>query len=290
MPRYGQVDHDDGIKLATTAPEHDGPVWMINLMRYKDQAEYSDGRETTRTGREADDEYTPVGPLAAVGAEIVYAAEVEDQYLGDGPAWDRIAIVKYPTRRSFIEMQERKDFQEAHEHKEAGMDRTIVIGGLPLEFPDASELQPDWSDVPHPPTDEDGPYTMLHVLRFHDRDGATATPDHMEDYQKVAGSVALPQGVRIDAWFSAEGTILGDGRSWHQVRFNTFPSKRAFMAVLNDPARLEAQGDHRETAIADTYALGIRPMLNKLADSLNDTVGDDTVLNDTAKEEAQENN
>lgn len=33
-PRYGTVDRDYGMKLATTPPEVDGPVWMINLMRY----------------------------------------------------------------------------------------------------------------------------------------------------------------------------------------------------------------------------------------------------------------
>ena len=118
------------------------------------------------------------------------------------------------------------------------------------------------------PTDEDGPYTMMHVIRFHEEAGATQTPDHMEEYQNVAGSVAVPNGVRIDGWFSAEGTILGDGRTWHQVRFNTFPSKAAFMDVVMDPERLEAQKDHREVAIADTYALGIRPHINQIAESI----------------------
>ena len=83
MPGYGQIDHEYGIRLATTPPDEDGPVWMVNLMRYKERAEYVDGRETTLTGREADDEYAPVGPLAAVGAEIVFVADVEDQYIGE---------------------------------------------------------------------------------------------------------------------------------------------------------------------------------------------------------------
>ena len=65
---------------------------------------------------------------------------------------------------------------------------------------------------------------------------------------------------------TAEGTIVGDGRQWHQVRFNTFPSRAAFMAVARDPGRLAAQADHRETAIADTYALGVRASINRLAD------------------------
>jgi hypothetical protein len=269
MPGYGRIDHEYGIQLATTAPDDDGPVWMVNLMRYKERAEYADGRETQLSGREADDAYTPLGPLAAVGAELVFVAEVDDQFIGDAPKWDRIAVVKYPTRRSFIEMQQRTDFQQAHEHKEAGMAETIVIGALPLMGPIAEQVA--WSDVPHPPSDEDGPYTMLHVIRFHEEDGAVQTPDHMESYQQVAESVAVPHGVRVDGWFSAEGTILGDGREWHQVRFNSFPSRRAFLAVAMDPDRLEAHSEHRDTAIADTYALGIRPLVNRLAESLGNS-------------------
>ncbi len=265
MVGYGQIDHEYGLTLATTAPEDDGPVWMVNLMRYKDQAEYRDGRDTALSGREADDAYAPLGPLAAVGAQVVFVADVEDQFIGDEPKWDRIGVVRYPTRASFIAMQRRDDFQKAHEHKEAGMAETIVIGCLPLNVPEIPDPV-DWADVAHPPTDDDGAYTMVHVIRFHEKDGALQTPDHMEEYQSVAGSVAVPNGVRVDGWFSAEGTIIGDGRAWHQVRFNTFPSKAAFMTVAMDPARVEAHRDHRDTAIADTYALGVRARINRLAD------------------------
>ena len=146
MPDYGTIDQDYAIKLATTAPDDDGPVWMVNLMRYKEQAEYADGRETTLTGREADDEYAPFGPLAAVGAEVVFVADVEDQFIGEEPKWDRIGVVKYPTRAAFIEMQRRDDFQKAHEHKEAGMAETIVIGTQPLQFPEIPNPV-DWRDT-----------------------------------------------------------------------------------------------------------------------------------------------
>jgi hypothetical protein len=39
------------------------------------------------------------------------------------------------------------------------------------------------------------------------------------------------------------------------------------MAVALDPDRLEAHAEHRETAIADTYALGVRGLINSLAAS-----------------------
>jgi hypothetical protein len=92
----------------------------------------------------------------------------------------------------------------------------------------------------------------------------------LEAYQSTAAVVASKHGVRTPAWFTVEGTIIGDGRDWHQVRFNQFPSKAAFMAVVADPARLKAQHDHREAAIADTYTMIVRPKINQLRESIQD--------------------
>ncbi len=273
-PRYGQVDRDYGVRLATTPPDDDGPVWMVNLMKYRDVADYRDGSGTTISGREADDRYAPVESLRAIGAEVVLVADVDQQLLGSEPLWDRVAIAKYPTRRSFIEMQSRPDFKVKHVHKDAGMDITIVMGCQPMVTPTMPDDLPavDWADVPHPPTDDDGPVLVLHVLRFADEgDGSGSgglTPDEMVAYQQQAGRSAIPHGLRIAGWFAVEGTIVGDGRRWDQVRFNGFPSKAAFMAVALDPARLEAQKDHREPAIADTYTMILRPSVDRIAASI----------------------
>jgi hypothetical protein len=265
-PRYGQIDQAYGLELATTAPEDDGPIWMVNLMKYRETADYTDGRETSISGREADDIYAPLDVLADIGAEVVFAADVDQQLLGDAPQWDRVAIVKYPTRRSFIEMQSRPDFQDKHVHKEAGMESTIVSGCVPIGVPQGELV--DWADVAHPPTAEDGAVVVIHVLKYDEASAADVTPDEMVVYQNAAGAVAVPHGVRINGWFAVEGTILGDGRAWDQIRFNEFPSKAAFMAVVMDPARLEAQRGHREVAIADTYTMILRPMINRIAESI----------------------
>lgn len=265
-PRYGTIDTAYAAALATTDPDADGPVWMINLMKYRAVADYADGRSSTVSGQEADDLYSPLDSLAAVGAQPVFFGDVDQQLLGEAPIWDRVGVVKYPTRRSFIDMQTMPKFQESHKHKDAGMESTIVMGTQPMPQPAAPEgfAQADWADVPHPPTDDDGPVVVVHVLRFHDAEAANATPTHMEQYQSEAAKVALGHGVRINGWFAVEGTIIGDGRAWHQVRFNEFPSKAAFMAVVMDPARLAAQGEHREVAIADTYTMIVRATLNTL--------------------------
>jgi hypothetical protein len=261
--RYGQINHEYARMLATTTAEDDGPIWMVNLMKYREVADYG-GEGPAISGRQADDEYTPRESLKAIGAEIVFAADVDTQLLGDSPKWDRVGIVKYPTKRSFIEMQSRADFKDKHVHKDAGMEQTIVMGCLPIPHPDLPADAPAWTDVPHPPTVDDPSVVVIHVLKFFDRDGSV---DDMTTYTDHAGKVAVPHGVRIDGWFGVEGTIVGDGRRWSQVRLNAFPSKRAFMAVASDPERLKAQRAHRETALEDTYTMILRPFVNRLAES-----------------------
>ena len=180
------------------------------------------------------------------------------------PKWDRVGIVKYPSRRAFIEMQSRKDFQELHHHKEAGMAETIVAGCLPMELPPLPADAPSWADVPHPPTAADPYVVVVHVIKFKDDDRR----DEMATYTDHAAKIAVPHGVRLAAWTQVEGTIMGDGREWDQIRFNVFPSRAAFMAVVMDPERLAAQAAHRETAIADTYTLITRPSIDRLYESI----------------------
>jgi hypothetical protein len=127
MPSFGRIDHEYGAWLATRPVEDDGPIYMVNFMKYRERAVYLDGSDEGRSGKEADDEYAPVDVLAAIGAVPVFFADVEP-----GGEWDRVGIVRYPTRRSFVEMQGRADFRDKYRHKVAGMERTVVCGALPM--------------------------------------------------------------------------------------------------------------------------------------------------------------
>ncbi len=266
--RYGTVDDEYAQRLASTPVGQDGPVWMVNLMRYRDRADYADGRPTELTGQQADDLYAPFDSLAAVGAEIVFFGEVETQLLGDQPAWDRIAVVKYPTRRAFVDMQQRPEFVEHHVHKDAGMAATIITGTQPFAHPEGPEDAPEVDRVPFPSTPEDPRIVVVHVVAF-DREQADLdeSVESLTAYTRHAIDVAVPHGVRVEGWFRCEGTIVGDGRQWDQVRFNSFPSREAFMTVVMDPDRLAAQREFREPAMSDTYTMIVRPLIDRLADS-----------------------
>jgi hypothetical protein len=179
-PRYGTIDFDYAGRLANCPPDEDGPVLMINFMKYRERAAYRDGTDGGRTGKEADDEYAPTEVLADIGAVVAFFGDVIDDSASTG--WDRIGIVQYPTRRSFIEMQSRQDFREKHRHKEAGMDHTIVFG-VP----------------PHTVTGEAPGRTSRVVFDLVRTDTSVPTS---------AGAVCGP----------VEGTIMGDGRTWTVLR------------------------------------------------------------------------
>ena len=184
MPRYGTIDFEYAGRLATCPPDGDGPVLMVNFMNYRDRASYDDGSDGGRTGREADDEYAPIHVLTEIGATVAYVGDVIDDSASTG--WHRIGIVQYPSRRSFIEMQSRPDFQDKHTHKEAGMDHTIVFGVAPRTLSVSAV--------------EGRSARMVFDLVRHDR-GPTAPTS-----RQAVGPV--------------EGTILGDGRAWTELRIS----------------------------------------------------------------------
>lgn len=257
-PSYGKVDKEYGKRMFMTPPEEDGPVWMVNFMKYREEATYADGTKGV-SGKEADDRYAPTKILHEIGANVPFFGDVVLQLAGNDVKWDRIGVVKYPTRHSFLNMQNRQDFQEKHEHKDAGMEFTFVIGCQPIAFDASMRPQVDgWKDLEVGPTDDDGPIMVIHLLKF--VDGGLA--GDMAEYQNAAFKVAQRAGGGAAAMFNVEGTIMGDGRQWDQVRFVAYPSMRSFMQVVNDPERLEAQKNHRGPAIADTYTVVVRPSID----------------------------
>ena len=105
-------------------PGHDGPIYMLNLLKFKEKAEYSDGRNTDLTGAEAYAIYSAevVGHLASVSGGLMFAAEVERLMLGEvEELWDSAAIAMYPSRKAMLEMMSSPDYQASAVHRTAGL-------------------------------------------------------------------------------------------------------------------------------------------------------------------------
>lgn len=204
-PRYGTRNAE---YLASILQRDDpgGAMFALNLMTYRERAEYADGRATTLSGIEADDEYAPIEPLAAVGARIVFVGPVVHQLVGDGTTWDRVAVVRYPTRRAIIDMSMRPDFQEKHTHKEAGMAFTIVVASFP-------------ETVTAPPPAIDGLIVLQLVA---DADA----PD------VLTGVESTPLGR-----FSVEDVLIGDDRRFAEARYHMVSPQDADALRSRPPVR-----------------------------------------------------
>ncbi|MEM7434176.1 MAG: hypothetical protein AAF436_03420 [Myxococcota bacterium] len=257
-------------RMLETPPEDDRPFWMINLIKYREKADYADGRETDLTGREADALYEPLEFLEAIGAIVVFVGEVDDTLISsDGVEWEQIAIVRYPSRAKFFELVQNEEFQARAIHKDAGVEKSLVIVSELEEVPEA----PEPSMIPNPATPSDPPTLITHLLRYHDvaqyppgsdepeRSGREA----MALYESAATGVALEQGGAPLARFAIEGVYVGDGRVWDEFRINLFPSRTAFDVVVADPTRQEGQF-HRMAALEDTYSTaGTSIIINRLS-------------------------
>ena len=179
--RFGKIDFNYGLDLGSRTADNDGPIYMVNFMKYRsvagyDEVENAEGAAKPGiSGVEADDLYNPTEVLTRIGAQVVFHGDVVAQ--GTPGEWDRMGIVKYASRVSFIQMQERPDFKEKYVHKEAGMLYTIVMGTLP--------------NAVHGAIDR----SMYCTFELS----------------------AVPQSSKpsnIQACLDVEGTIVGDGRVW----------------------------------------------------------------------------
>ncbi len=121
---YKNALRPNPIQLAEFALGDDDPILMVNLLKFKDKAEYEDGRATNLTGREAYEIYVTETRehLANVGAELILGGEVNGLLLGEvEELWDAVGIARYPSRKAMIAMARNPAYIESEKHREAGL-------------------------------------------------------------------------------------------------------------------------------------------------------------------------
>ena len=71
--------------------------------------------------------------VEARGGKVLWMGKVDQTLIGDLDAddWDSIALVQYPSRKAFIEMTTSKEYDAAHEHRESGLERTVLLACTP---------------------------------------------------------------------------------------------------------------------------------------------------------------
>jgi uncharacterized protein (DUF1330 family) len=95
--------------MATGDP--DEPVWMLNLLRYREQAASGfgvDGLSGEAAYRVYGKKFAQLNPR--FGGQPIWMGEAQHTLIGD-ESWDVIIVVHYPTRKQFVEMINDPDYQ-----------------------------------------------------------------------------------------------------------------------------------------------------------------------------------
>lgn len=104
--------------------EDDGPMCMVNLLKFRDKADYADGSEPELSGRAAYLRYAAGvrACIAAVGGTSRFSGMVTDLLIGEtDELWDMVAIVQYPSRAAMLQMIESPEYRAISKHRDAGL-------------------------------------------------------------------------------------------------------------------------------------------------------------------------
>ncbi|HEY2430558.1 MAG TPA: DUF1330 domain-containing protein [Acidimicrobiales bacterium] len=92
----------------------EGPVVMLNLIKFSDRKEYAEYGDSA------------LKMVEQRGGRLLWHGDPQQTLIGDAD-WDYVALVEYPSRKAFIDMVTNPDYLKAHEHREAGVDHTVLI-------------------------------------------------------------------------------------------------------------------------------------------------------------------
>ena len=123
------MPNEDQIKEFSEQGEHK-PIYMVNLLKFKEKANYPDKRETDLTGEEAYAIYAEevAGHLEKVGGKPLFGGEVERLMLGEvEDLWDKVAIAMYPSRKAMLQMINDPDYIVSAQHRVAGLEGQLNI-------------------------------------------------------------------------------------------------------------------------------------------------------------------
>ena len=114
--------------------DDNGPVTMLNLVKYRDRSLDGDG-----SGREAYQRYTEKAQeyVESRGGRVLWAGVVAEAALQDGLTddevdWDWALLVYYPDRAAFLDMVTSPDYLAANEHRTNGLAKHAILASRTL--------------------------------------------------------------------------------------------------------------------------------------------------------------
>ncbi len=105
--------------------EYQGPIVMLNLLKFKAQADYGD-----MTGEEMYAQYAKktASLIAKVGAKVMFMGKIHQILIGpEDKVWDKILIVEYPSRQALLQMLQMDLYKENAKDRTAALEDSRLI-------------------------------------------------------------------------------------------------------------------------------------------------------------------
>jgi uncharacterized protein (DUF1330 family) len=121
----------DQIKAFLASHEDGVPIYMLNLLKFKQTSTYTEGEQVS--GAEAYARYAKAfGQMlrdqGLDGVETVFGGKVDRFLIGEGAdEWDAVAIVRYPDKKSMFDAVSNETYRSFHFHRKAGLEGQLLI-------------------------------------------------------------------------------------------------------------------------------------------------------------------
>ncbi len=121
----------------------DGPVNMLNLLRFREHAEYppNSGHDDC-TGAQAYARYgeNMLKVLKQVGGTVEVLSQCHAPVIGEArDKFDHMVIVRYPSRQALLEMLNSEEYKQVVVHRAAAVEHSLLIPMTQFETPLGSQ-------------------------------------------------------------------------------------------------------------------------------------------------------
>ncbi|WP_343045232.1 DUF1330 domain-containing protein [Parasphingopyxis algicola] len=124
---------------AFKALDRDQPVAMLNLVRFRDKAEYPDDHPMAGKGLSGAEAYALYGEESGpiferVGGTVLWSGEPQTIVIGpEDERWDTAFVAHYPKAGDFLEMATDPDYRKAVVHRQAAVETSRLIRHKPRD-------------------------------------------------------------------------------------------------------------------------------------------------------------
>ncbi len=123
--------------FARRAPDQK-PIVMLNLLRFRETAEYADASEPAVSGKKAYSRYSrAVMPLLfEVGGQPLWMGKARAGVIvPDGEAWHEVLLVHYPSRAAFVRMVTSDAYRRILHHRTAALADSRLVETEAIALP-----------------------------------------------------------------------------------------------------------------------------------------------------------